>query len=485
MKSSKLLLVILMMGLVTACGGGGGGNSEQAPSVPTLASISLSPTNASVVLEATLQFTATGTYTDRSTANLSTSVTWSSSNTPVATISNKGLATPVANGTTTITATAGGVSGKTLLTVGPVAINVLPITVNGALCSASATYPNKPCVSVTVCTPGTSECQTITDILLDTGSYGLRIFKDVLTNVTLQQVAVGAGSLAECVQFGDGTSLWGPVQAGDVILGNEPAIRIPIQVIDATFGALPGSCSDALQSPADAQYTGILGVGLFTEDCGTDCSSSKEIGIYYACKGTNCIETAVPLASQVPNPAAVLPDDNNGVIVQLPSLPAGGATSVNGQLVLGIGTRLNNTPSGVTAYGANQIAQFTTEFSGRSYSSYIDSGSNGLFFSPPDSSPIPNCDSPNSSWFCPSSKLSLSATNTGDGGTPSGEVAFHIDNFTNLINSGNIVFADIGANFSVYHSPFDWGLPFFFGRNVFVGFDGRSSSLGDGPYWAY
>jgi hypothetical protein len=383
------------------------------------------------------------------------------------------------------TACGGGSSEPAPSVPGPVAANVLPITVNGALCSAGAAYPNKPCVSVTVCTPGTAECETITDILLDTGSYGLRIFKDALTNVDLQQVAAGAGSLAECVQFGDGTSLWGPVRTADVILGNEPAIRIPIQVIDVTFGTLPGSCSNAHQGPDDAQYTGILGVGLFTKDCGDACSSSASNRIYYSCNGTICSGAKVPLTSQVPNPAAALPGDNNGVIVQLPTIPDGKAASLNGQLVLGIGTQSNNTPSGVTAYGANKIGEFTTLLSGKTYRSFIDSGSNGFFFSPPASSPIPICGGLDSPWFCPSSKLDLSATNTGDGGAPSGEVAFQIDNFTNLIGSGNSVFAELGANFPVRRGPFDWGLPFFFGQNVFVGFDGRSSNLGDGPYWAY
>ena len=74
---------------------------------------------------------------------------------------------------------------------GGAANNVIPITVNGALCSANS-YLNKPCVSVTVCTPGTSTCQTIDDILLDTGSYGLRIFKQALT-VSLPQVTGAAG----------------------------------------------------------------------------------------------------------------------------------------------------------------------------------------------------------------------------------------------------------------------------------------------------
>ena len=146
---------------------------------------------------------------------------------------------------------------------------MLPITVNGSLCSAAfnATYPNKPCVSVTVCTPGTSTCQTINDILLDTGSYGLRIFNQVLT-VPLTQVTVPSGNLANCVQYVDGSADWGPVQSADVVLGGEPAVTVPIQVINASFGTVPAACGTPDASPAVAGFNGILGVGLFAEDCG-------------------------------------------------------------------------------------------------------------------------------------------------------------------------------------------------------------------------
>ena len=45
--------------------------------------------------------------------------------------------------------------------------NVLSITVNGP--GLNNSYANEPCASVTICTPGTTTCQTINDILLDTG----------------------------------------------------------------------------------------------------------------------------------------------------------------------------------------------------------------------------------------------------------------------------------------------------------------------------
>jgi hypothetical protein len=359
--------------------------------------------------------------------------------------------------------------------------NVLSITVDGSLCSANS-YLNKPCVSVTICAPGTSSCQTISDILLDTGDYGLRIFKQALS-VSLTQVTVGSGSLAECIQYGDGTSDWGPVQMANVILGNEPAIQVPIQVIDSTFGTLPSGCLNADKSPADAGFNGSLGVGFFVQDCGSACSNSAANGIYYACSGANCVGAAVPLSNQVQNPVALLPQDNNGVIVQLPSLSPGGSPSVNGYLVLGIGTQSNNTPpSSVQAYTSDLNGDLVTILNGIRYSSYIDSGSNGLFFPSPSASLLPDCRPPNSDWYCPSSLMSFSATNTGASNSPTGVLPFQIGNFDSLINSYNNVFVEIGGNGT---GEFDWGLPFFFGRNVYVGIEGRASSLGGGPYWAY
>jgi hypothetical protein len=336
---------------------------------------------------------------------------------------------------------------------------------------------------VTVCTPGTTTCQTVNDILLDTGSYGLRIFKQVLTSVSLTQVPSGPGSLAECVQFADGSADWGPVQTADVILGNEPAVRVSIQVIDSTFGTVPTGCGTPDTSPSDALFNGILGVGLFAQDCGSRCVSSASNGRYYTCSGTSCTGAAVPLADQVWNPVALLPQDNNGVIVQLPSISANGVPSVNGSLILGIGTQSNNTVPGVTSFPANQSGNFTTKFNSTSLThSFIDSGSNGLFF--PPTSQLPIC---SIAWFCPSpAPLSLSATNTGAFGSPSGDVPFQIGNFQSLLlsNPSSKVFPDIGGSFP---NQFDWGLPFFFGRNVHVGIDGKPSpSLGaTGPFWAY
>ncbi len=84
---------------------------------PALESIAVTPKTASIAEGSTQQFTATGTYSDGSTADLTESVTWTSSNPDVAIITASGLATGVSEGTVTITAASNGVTDTATLTV--------------------------------------------------------------------------------------------------------------------------------------------------------------------------------------------------------------------------------------------------------------------------------------------------------------------------------------------------------------------------------
>ena len=357
--------------------------------------------------------------------------------------------------------------------------NVLAVSVGN--CGPNS-YFNEPCVTITICTPGTTQCQTIPNVLLDTGSYGLRLFSSVITVPLNQVTSSSGGSLAECTQFGSGAE-WGPIKMADVVLGGEQAVQIPIQVVDASFPTAPSDCTGLDLSPQGSGFNGILGVGLFTQDCGDECVSNSNTGIYYECSGNSCGGTTVALDQQVVNPIAALPVDNNGVILQLPSVPSGGVSSVGGNLILGIGTQSNNKPGQVTYFPADSSGNFVTQFNGQTFSSsFIDSGSNALYF---PSSSISICSSQQTSGFyCPPSTTAFSATQKSASSSPS--VMFQIANADAILNSGNIVFSDIGGSISgVLSSDFDWGLPFFFGKTVYVGISGKSSSLGAGPSWAY
>jgi uncharacterized protein YjdB len=99
-----------------------------------LKTIAVTPANATVGRSASLQYTATGIYSDGTTAPLTTQVNWSASDTAIADISNsagsQGLALGKAQGSVTIKAvdSASGVSGQTGLTVGPAALTSITIT---------------------------------------------------------------------------------------------------------------------------------------------------------------------------------------------------------------------------------------------------------------------------------------------------------------------------------------------------------------------
>jgi len=189
----------------------------------------------------------------------------------------------------------------------------------------------------------------------------------------------------------------------------------------------------------------------------------------------------VALAAQVENPVALLPVDHNGLALELPSVASGGALSAEGQLVLGIGTRANNAAAGVTTYPVDGTGEFTTTLAGATYGAFLDTGSNGLFFGSPTTA-LPECASPDTGWYCPSATETFSAVNAGATGSPTGTVSFQIGDFEALLSSNNNAFPDLGGSGD---TNFDWGLPFHFGRKVYVGLEGQSSPLGTGPFFAY
>ncbi len=128
-----LALPIVLLS-ITGCG-----TTAAVTSTPpkSLNSISVTAANPSIAVGATEQFTATGNYSDGSTANVSSSVTWASSNQAVATVNESGVATGVAAGTSGITATMSGVTGSMTLTVTAAAVTLTSIAVTPATPSIS------------------------------------------------------------------------------------------------------------------------------------------------------------------------------------------------------------------------------------------------------------------------------------------------------------------------------------------------------------
>lgn len=126
LRITAALIVACCIGL-TACGGGGGSNNTTPPPPPTLSSITVSSTGATVVVGMTLQMSAQGKYSDGTTKDMTSSVTWSSSDTNIATISAAGLVTGVASGSVNIKAASGSVSNQSAVAVNKPAITSVAV----------------------------------------------------------------------------------------------------------------------------------------------------------------------------------------------------------------------------------------------------------------------------------------------------------------------------------------------------------------------
>jgi hypothetical protein len=361
--------------------------------------------------------------------------------------------------------------------------NVASISVNGG---PLGNYDDASFTSVTVCLPGTTTCQTIDGILVDTGSSGLRILSSVLTLSLPQQKAANGNPVAECLPFVSGYT-WGPVQTADMEIASEKASSLPIQVLSDTDFIAHASCtssgisSDTLESLG---ANGILGVGLFAQDCGSYCEQVQtalgDFNPYYECASATatCQAVGESLTQQVQNPVALFSTDNTGVILEFPAVSGGEQASLSGSLVFGIGTESNNALGAATTYTANAAGNFSTTYNGTvDAASFIDSGSNGYFF--PSTVTVCPSNSDAQDFYCPSSTENLSATTQGANGV-TGTVSFSIANAEALFSVDDNAYGDLGGTFS--SGSFDWGLPFFFGRNVYVGLQSTTDPNG---YWAY
>jgi len=333
--------------------------------------------------------------------------------------------------------------------------NIQPV----AVAAAPGLTRNILTTSVTVCEPGTSNCATIDDIQVDTGSQGLRILTSALpAALQLPALPSGGGAAGECAVFGGGYT-WGAVRSADVRMAGQLAASLPIQLIaDPTVPSVPSDCAAsgrAMQTTAGLRSNGILGVGLFAADCGSACANSALPRWYYSCPASGACQSSIqPLAQQVANPVSAFALDNNGVVIDLPAIADSGATVL----------RANS-----------QSGYVTTVSGGQTYSqSYLDSGSNALFIA---NAALPQC----GLWYCPTTPLSATASIAGTDGTSS-TVAYSIGNSRTLFNSANNAFNNLAG---ITSNSFGWGLPFFYGRRIYTAIEARLTSAGAGPYYAF
>jgi hypothetical protein len=369
--------------------------------------------------------------------------------------------------------------------------NAMSLTVSHGTDSSGV---NLPQVSIQLCAPATDTCQTIDNVLVDTGSTGIRIAAAALNSTMLAALpheTANSVPLNACEQFLDGYT-WGTMRLADITLGPKSAISQPLQIIgDPASGTVPSACSDngtldAENTPADLGTNGIIGVAAFLQDCGIACAQNAIPATYYTCpSGGQCQGTAVPVPMQAQNVVAKFAQDNNGVVLALPAISSAGQGVTVGTLYFGVATQANNAMTGATVLKTDsRTLSVSVDYKNASFpDSFLDSGSNFFFLNDSTIAKCANNGSPQS-FYCPANTLDLSASFTATTG-PALNQSFSIANAQSLFASNpsvvavnNIAATNTGSN------AIDFGLPFFYGRLVAVLNEGQSALGQQGPFTA-
>jgi 6-phosphogluconolactonase (cycloisomerase 2 family)/urocanate hydratase len=332
-----------------------------------LVSIAVIPANSSIAKGTGQQFAATGTYTDNSTQPLTASVSWSSSDTTVATISNasgsNGLASSVGQGAITVTATLGTISGSTGLTVTPATLVSIAIT------------PLNPGI-----TDGTSQQFTATGTYTDNSTQNLTASVTwASSDTTIASVSNAAGSNGLATAAGAGTA------SISAALGTVTAPAATLTASAAPEYAYASNQSDNTVSEYTVGAGGLLTL-IGTQSTGTEPNAvavaPSGLYVYVANWVDNTLSeysigsggalTAIGTVATGVNPASIIVDPTSSYVyvanlggnsVSEYAIGSGGALTSIGTITAGSGPAcIAIDPTGHYVYTANQNSNDVSEF---------------------------------------------------------------------------------------------------------------------------
>lgn len=365
-------------------------------------------------------------------------------------------------------------------------VTVEPFTASGY------TNTNTPYITLQICN-GT-HCLNVDHVILDTGSYGLRLRADFpgLSALGLPAVSNGTAPVAECSQFLSGY-IWGGVYSATVKIAGETTTQaIPVQLFnDPNFPSTPSSCSSSgsnVGSLGALGGNGLLGIGVLVHDTGP----------YYACSanGQNG-PTNTPPGAILTNPIVSFSSDNNGSLLVMPLVAPTGQLNTSGTLYFGINTQSNNTLDSTfhilpTPASGTTATNFSATLSGQQGSypaSFLDSGSNELFI--PQLSPPTTYPTNANGDYIPASLQTLNGTATSlTIPADTSPLAFSLLDITAGVNAGYAAFSDMGTSNGATAGSLDLGMPYFYGHTIVNGINGSQIQVGGvgpsypGPFYA-
>ncbi len=331
----------------------------------TLVSIGLTPANPSIAAGLTAQFVATGVYTDNSTQNLTTSVAWTSSDPTVAAVSNasgsNGLATALGQGSVTITASSGAVSGSTGLTVTPATLVSIAVT------------PANPSIA-----NGTTEQFVATGTYTDNSTQNLTTAATwASSNPSLAAISNASGSNGLATALGQGsvtiTATVGTI-SGSTGLTVTPATLVSIAVSPSNPGIANGTSQQ------------FAAIGIYTDNSTHDVTTSvawgsSDINVAAISNALGCNGLATALGQGIATITAALGSvsGSTGLTVTPATLVSIAVIPANPAIANGT----NQQFAAIGTYTDNSTQPLTTSVSWNSSNSAVAtisnaSGSNGL-----------------------------------------------------------------------------------------------------------
>jgi hypothetical protein len=349
--------------------------------------------------------------------------------------------------------------------------NVIPVSVTLGLSGSGVFYPNQSFVSLQICETGKPNCASIDKVLLDSGSFGLRVFDTALSGINLQTTSYQGRSLYQCAVFASGYTQ-GRVALADMRLGTLKAADLPIQVIDTRPDATPKACAQsgvpAITDPSQLGANAVLGIGPLAYE-----SSALRV-YYYVMQGDQAsVVTGVPNSQLVAQPISRLDKHNNGLILIYPSADGSGASSLDAQMILGLDTASNNATQGAVFFRVSNSGRLSVGFNGKTYDGMIDSGANHNVF---PTAYWPNCEG--TVFFCPETPQSISVSLASYGAAPSTTATFNVLDYRTY---GSLAVQPGLSGYSADNKEFILGLPFMYGRKTYISIQGRSTGSVPNP----
>ena len=303
----------------------------------TLASIAVTPANSSIPKGATLQLTATGTFSDGTSQDITHAVSWSSSNTSIAAINPvTGIALGLLAGTANITASLGGITSP-----------AVPLNITAATLQSISVAPATPSIAL-----GTTQQFTAT------GTYSDLSTANITTSVTW------ASSVPATAAISAGTGLAQGLVAGTTqitaTLGTVVSASIPLKVTTATLksiGVAPATPSIGLSATQQFSAIGTYSHGTTQDITGNVlwASSNTSVATINASSGLATgvgAGTAQITATQggAGIPAALAVGSLNTTIDSFPDLLGASQVTNSVSVLLGNGDGTFSNPATSTSY---------------------------------------------------------------------------------------------------------------------------------------